>query len=184
MNLLELNYVTDLKHPILIMTSTLNLGLLSQQQLLQLFSDEIELLWKKCVRPPFPQWGEKGSFPGYRTLKTPSHQLTGGVIQAQERVECVKCVCQMCVKLGSLPLKTVKSLHLIIRRGGGGGPHRGGCRWEPSNVTTGTKYLAEETRKCSAVAKRQGLSLAHYIFLSPGSSFQKCFRVAVPFQHS
>lgn len=83
------------------------------------------------MRPPFPQPGEKGSFPGYHTLNTLSHQLTGGVIQAQERVECVKCVCQMCVKLGSLPLETVKSLHLS-HHGRGDGAHGGTVGGNPA----------------------------------------------------
>lgn len=141
----------------------------------QLFSDEIKLLWKKCIRPPFPQRGEKGSFLGYHPWKTPSHQLTGGVIQAWECVECVKCVCQMCVKLGSLPLETVKSLHLIVWRN-----HRRGHWWEPSNITTGTKHLDTETRRWPKVAQRRWLSLACFTFLSPGNSFQKCYWVAVP----
>ena len=116
-----------LEHLTPTMTSTLNLGLHSQQLLLQLFSDEIKLLWKKmCVRAPFPQRGEKGSFlvstrgnaisPAYRWCYSSPGMCGMGQM----------CVCQMCVKLGSLPLETVKSLHLFIagahRRAGSGNP--------------------------------------------------------------
>lgn len=62
----------------------------------------------------------------------------------------------MCVKLGTLPLETVKSLplsHCVCVCVGGWGGLTDGGRWEPSHIPTGTKHLPSETRRHSAVAK-------------------------------
>lgn len=155
-----------LKHLISVMSSTLNFGCIPNSVSCSCSQLKSNYCGKNVWDLPSHSEVKRAV---YHPLKMPSHQPI--IILVQECAECVKCVCQMCVKLGGLPPETVKSLHLFIRKA----DRR--QWWELQRNWSHTSCY--RNKEGSVATQSQWLNLApvsaRCCFLPLGNSFWKCY---------